>query len=348
MIKNISELKKKPLSFIKDFIQNCTIEEKIDAYYVSIEIQSKTSFVMYKANGQQVSRTDTILNEMWSWLINDWTWLRRVNEDWFNNHIGYRIYMFYFPSDKPILTKYREDVCYLIDRIEYNEVVIDEPYYEMENMEMLDKFRIKFKDTLQKNYDINDVLSKIETESFDKLFKSIIDFEHSVIYAVDEPEGYILKWGKKHIYQIQSNRKQNRVASADKSAYEYLLLNFIKFWKNNDMVNRIDRHSYDMTVCNFFNSYIMSYEKETGVLDRNIDSDSIESPCIGHRFDLCYNNIPNDTTIQLCKENTLYKNIFKVLLVNLKRKKLYKQCVLMSQKNIDDWNEIVQTISNLA
>ena len=54
MIKDITQIGNKPVSFIKEFINNCTIEEKIDTHYVIVEITSKQTITIKKATGKVV------------------------------------------------------------------------------------------------------------------------------------------------------------------------------------------------------------------------------------------------------------------------------------------------------
>ena len=105
MIKNITQIGNKPVSFIKEFINNCTIEEKIDTHYVIVEITSKQTITIKKATGKVVDRVDMILNSMWSQLVTDWNFIKLANQDLFKEHVGYNISMFYFPSNKPLLTE---------------------------------------------------------------------------------------------------------------------------------------------------------------------------------------------------------------------------------------------------
>ena len=135
-----------------------------------------------------------------------------------------------------------------------------------------------------------------------------------------------------------------RRAYSEHAQYEYLLLAFLKFWRNNDLTSLIDQ-SYVKSVCHLFNAFIHE-EKNTHIIENNVDISGLENPCVGHRFDICYTNIPNEITVQLCKENELYKNIFKILLVNLRKKKSSKNTVLISENNIKEWNDIVKTIDN--
>ena len=57
--------------------------------------------------------------------------------------------------------------------------------------------------------------------------------------------------------------------------------------------------------------------------------------------------ITNPKTLALCNESELYKNIFKILLANLKSIKKKKYCVYMNDKQIKQMNNIVKSIKNI-
>lgn len=351
MIKDIEELKNKQKEHVIRFIENCTIEEKIDAYFVCVELRSRNNMVFIKANGKTIDRCDLILNEMWQQLIKDWSLFKIVNQEWFNSHIGYKIYMFYLPCNKPILTEYKDNVSYIIDRMELGQKVITYNCKdEMKNMKFLDKFNIQFKTLLSRKETSNEIIENKVDEAiksntpYKDILLSLIDPEKAIIYAKKEPEGYIFKSGK-HIYQTITDRTQNRNASAEKTQYEYLLLDFIKFWNSDENIVSLLDSNYIKTVCNLFNHYIDIREKNS-FLSNNFEGSSLESPCVGKRFDVCYTNIPDEKTVSLCKEKLLYKNIFKILLVNLKRMKDTKHRILMNARTSEQWNDIVRTISN--
>lgn len=361
MIKNVEELKERHLSFIADFLENCTVEEKIDAYYVSIEIVSKHHIAFMKANGRVIDRADTILNEMWQTLQNDWTYFRMANEEWFHNHIGYKLYMFFMPVNKPLMTEYDSSVRYVIDRIESAnyEIVLsgDEISKEIEGMQFTDRFGIRVKKNMKRYNFSADSIENIMNEfkaskkagtefSFTAILQSIINYNNSEVFAAIEPEGYIFKHGKKNIYQIINNPEIVREVEQERSQYEYLLIDFNKFIKNIDIIRFMQSNDYCKIVCDLFNEYIINYEKVEHTIENNINVDSIEPPCVGHRFGMYYNNIPNDLTISLCKENKMYENIFKILLVNLKKCKKEEHCILMNKMVIKEWNELVKMIEN--
>ena len=50
MINDIEKLKIRSSKYIKEFMQGCTIEEKIDTHYITIDIISRNAIVFKKAN----------------------------------------------------------------------------------------------------------------------------------------------------------------------------------------------------------------------------------------------------------------------------------------------------------
>ena len=126
-------------------------------------------------------------------------------------------------------------------------------------------------------------------------------------------------------------------------------MDFIRFWDELEDVDRFNTAGdYVKTVCALFNEYINNGEKYTHKIENNIDETSLEPPCLGTRFDMGLEYVPDNTTRELCTEKVLYKNIFKVLLVNLKKPKKVQHCLLMNQDKVEQWNSIVKTIKNLT
>ena len=160
MLKDISELVKKSENFVRTFISECSIEEKIDTYYVGVDIKSRNNIAFLKSKGKVIDRNDLIINEMWQQFINDWTFFKSVNEEWFAQHVGYTVYMFYFPCQKPLMTKYKDNIRYLIDRVVYKGMKYSIEG-EMGNLNMLDKFMIRFKHRLTKNYDMDIIINEL-------------------------------------------------------------------------------------------------------------------------------------------------------------------------------------------
>ena len=342
MIKSIEQIKTKPVSFIREFINNCFIEEKIDAHYINIEITSKNNITVKKASGKIIDRIDMILNNMWGELVTDWNFIKLINSHLFSTHVGYNIYLFYFPSNKPLLTEYKQDVKYLIDRITFNNENINVESF-VNQIKLKDKFNIKVKHKLNKILN-NDILSTITGDNklnlnYTDIFNSLID-SNNKLWAVNKPEGYIFKWDK-NLYQLIYNERQKIIP--EKTQLEFLLCDFINYCKTHNYQDKIQT-SYVKTVCTLFNDYIINCEEQTHNIENNINIDSIQSPSFNMNNDICYEYIPDIITINLCKKNELYKSIFKVLLANLKHNKDYKKCIYMNNKQVDIWNTIIKYI----
>ena len=340
MIKNIEKIKDKSVSYIRQFINNCTIEEKIDTHYVTVEITSKTNITVKKSSGKIIDRVDMILNSMWGQLVTDWNYIRLANKDLFESHIGYNISMFYFPNDMPLSTKYKPDIRYLIDRITFNDESQDVDVF-INSLKMKDSFCIKAKRKLSKNLEninLKDINGDTkQTINYTKLFMDIIDREN--LLAEKDPEGYILKSNGK-LYQILLIRPE--VNMPGKSQYEYVLCDFINYCKHNRYQDKITTN-YVKTVCALFNDYIINWEQRKHNIENNVDINSIQPPTLGTLFDIGIEYIPDLITIKLCS-NELYKSIFKILLANLKRGKDNKRCIYMNKQQVDSWNNIMKNI----
>lgn len=346
MINSIQKLGDKSQKYIRDFLKNCSIEEKIDTHYIIVEIISANDIKIKKSNGNEIDRVDLILNSMWNKLFLDWNYLKLSNKEWFTSHIGYSIKMFYFPCDTPLTVTYDSKIRYVFDKVIYNGVEYD-PKNILSNIKFPDVYNVDYKCSLKKVDDpckiYSDMLNNLSDDlqiTMQEVFLNIIDKENSKIFAANSPEGYIFKYGNK-IYQVLLTHRQK--IEQEKSSYEFLLSDFIKYCKLHNYTDKIGQ-SYTKTVCNLFNDYIINYEKQTHVIENNIDTNGIESPYLGAKFDLGYEYIPDQVTKTLCQESVLYKNIFKVLLANLRRGKDFSHCIYMSKREVDDWNNIMKSI----
>lgn len=340
MLKDISLIKNKSVNFIKQFICNCSIEEKIDTHYIIVEITSKQNITIKKASGKHIDRIDMILNDMYGQLITDWNYIRLANQDLFKKYIGYNISLFYFPNNKPLNTEYKKNIRYVIDRFTYNNENKNINEF-LSKLLLKDEFNIIFKHNLNKKTDSIDIEKITEknkdTIDYKTLFLSIID--KNDLLAVNDPEGYVLKY-KNNIYQITLSEQPQIIN--EKTQYEYVLCDFINYCKQTNYITKIT-NNYIKTVTQLFNDYIINWESKYHNIEHNVDIASIQPPTIGTMFDIGYEYIPDNITIKLCK-NELYKSIFRILLANLRKSRDYKYSIFMNNKQVDNWNLIYKNI----
>ncbi|WQJ53292.1 MAG: hypothetical protein [Wendovervirus sonii] len=346
MIKDISRIKEHNPKYIKDFMEGCVIEEKIDTHYITIDIVSRSDIKIKKANGNEIDRVDLILNSMWNNLFFDWNFLKVKNTEWFNSHVGYTIKLFYIPCTKPLMTEYDSNIRYIFDKVIFNGHELDTEYI-ISDLIFPKVYNIDYKKKMQKNHNINDLynehIDKVLSgdEDIKDMFLKLIDTENSKKFAVNEPEGYIFKYNNK-LFQLILNNKERKIEQ-EKSSYEFVLSDFIKFCKTNNYTEKIVP-SYVVTICNLFNDYIINNEKKTHYMENMVNPESIEAPYLGEKFDIGYECIPDQLTKTLCKESLLYKNIFKILLANLRRGKDFSHCIYLNKKEVDAWNNIMKSL----
>jgi hypothetical protein len=304
-----------------------------------------------------IQREDMILNSMYGRLAKDMQIFRMMNERWFFEHRGCSVYMFFVPCRKPILTEYMSGTNYIIDRIVLPDgtLLSEEETEEFCHLNSSEKFGIRRLRPLKKfdGADCDLFASRIKSGETDWI-DDFIDFSSSEIFAAGVPEGYIFRLGRKYVMQYVCEMQDGygakaRVGSNEKSQFEFFLSDFASYWDSDESIeHNLVSNDYVKSVCNLFNGYITNREKPAHKIENNITETSLEPPCVGERFDIGYEYIPDATTKALCAEKTLYANIFKVLLANLRRKKNKDHTIFMNREKVEKWNEIVTTIGNMC
>lgn len=342
-LKRIDTINSKPVSFIKSFINNCTIEEKIDTHYVIVEITTKNSITIKKSSNKPIDRVDLILNNMWSKITTDWNYIRLANKEWFESHVGYTFYMFFLPTQKPLLTTYKPNITYIIDRILYNDELMDVSNI-INSLKMLDQFHIHIKTALNKIDNVFEICQSITGENkktldFNNIFLALLKNNDNIL-ALYKPEGFIYKWNN-NVYQYLYEDPVK--ISPEKTQYEFLLCDFIQYCKSKSYIDKIES-GYIKTICSLFNDYIINWESLRHNIENNIDINGITPPTNAENVDIGYEYIPNVVTLNLCKQNVLYKRIFCVLLSNLRKIKTHPG-IYMSDKQQHEFNNIVKNIN---
>lgn len=365
-IKNISALFELSNNNIKKFLTSCSISEKMNTHYVKISIISPNNIICLKGNNEVVTQTDIILNKMWRNYIEDWTLIKNNPgfKEFAKRYIGCTLGLYYFPNHIPLGTEYefKGERCYIINKIydNYNKANISlniafkelKFYMGISGLVNPDgKYSIAQDNPLY--FDViklNEILDKISDTNTEEIIKDIKDaIVADFVYATDTKHvNYILK-SDKHQYQLldeDAPDSKNIIDSKERTSYEFVLCDFMKFFHQHNMMSKV-RGSYRNIICYLFNEYITKFEAETHTLENNILPESIEPPHVGYDHGDSINDsvyVPNTLTRQLCNSSILYRNVFKLLLANLKVYKHKKYCVYMNDEQIGALNTIVHAI----
>lgn|SRR5574344_280739 len=352
MIKIIDDIKNKNINEQINFFNQCSIEEKIDGHFVSIQIISKNKIKFFKSNKQEVTRVDMILNDMWKKLINEWNLILFGNKQYLETHIGYLYNIFFIPNKKTLNTIYKSGITYIIHRISINN--IEKDYYKdfinlikipqilketnSDNFIVPQLKNIKIKQ--EKNFYKNNLQlwnnNQLSTNEF--LFKLI---NKNSLYSENLPEGLIFR-NKNIVYQFLCTDYIFKKDIYSKSPCEFILINFLKFCKLHQNYIDLITKDYVKSVCNIFEEYINFVNVKE--IEKNININDLEPPYLGSKPLINYEYIPNEKTKTLCQLNKFYENIFKILLVNLKKYKNEKFCILMNKEQCQNLNIIIKNI----
>lgn len=332
-------------------MKKCIFEEKFDTHYVKVKILGSKKIVCCKSDGRAVTSEDIILNKMWSDYVEDFAYLQTTQEfqDFIKENVGCTLGLFYFPCHKPINIKYnfKSDRLYILHQIydnyeKYEKLLshnIHPNIHMPTDFSNIDKgFEIYYPEYHYISEPMADIL--YDTCKWEPTLKN------SWCENIDDIE-YIFHY-KNRYYQISNNKEYNiKPEHTERSSYEFVLCDFINFF-NQFNIEQL-RGSYKQIVCTCFNAYIENWEKTTNYINNNVDASALLPPHIGymHPDNIKPPYITNPKTLALCNESELYKNIFKILLANLKSIKKKKYCVYMNDKQIKQMNNIVKAIKNI-
>lgn len=363
--KNIDDLIACPPDNIRSYLKDCKVFEKINTHYVKIHIISPDNIICCKANGDRVTQIDIILNGMWRHFIEDWSYIK--------NNPGFRLFakhykgcifgMYYFPNHNPLGTEYSfpTERCYLMNQC------YDTYSHAELSISIVYKFLKKCMGVMVTDMDKRYTLIPVEELKFDdSRLDNLLDSDEvltgsgivNCLYDDDEQPimskdrcldnlAVVLKSGHR-CYEILPETTTDSCKVADykeRSSYEFVLCDFVKFFNERNMIGKL-RGTYRNIVCYLFNEYITSWEKPSGYIKHNVNPEFIMPPHVGydHKDSIIPAYVPNTLTRKLCDENLLYRNIFKLLLANLKTMKSPKYCVYMNNEQIGALNTIVQAI----
>lgn len=182
--------------------------------------------------------------------------------------------------------------------------------------------------------DIDKLIEKINISDFSSI-KDCFAINDKTIYAESGFDDISLVFSdNKNYFQI-NKECSGYIKDTEYTSYEYVLCDFLDYWKqNHERLIPGLRGTYRYIICTLFNDYILNWESKNKKIENNILPDVLVPAKFGYDHGDCINQIyvPNRMTLKLCAENLLYRNIFKILLVNLQQYKNFKYCVYMNKR----------------
>lgn len=322
---------------IKDDISLISsIEEEINASYLTAKVDSKVKITFYKKN-KKIQQKDFILN---GWLI-------RLNEDFIKLIssckeeelkliIGSSIEFFFIPNRSGIYSEYEGNYAYIIRRIKnhMNEEIFSQDIHNniIENL---------FNNELFICYHYLD-LKKITYTSiyyFDDLKK---------IYKSEclnkNPYGFIIR-NRNNIYKIKNPESQRFSDFMSEVPLEGVLSEFLKTFTYEDLeeLSKNFSSNYVMNVCIIFINFIQKRKDDPHFL-KGISPEDLNPPYIGEIPPIGLSMIPSPMVKQLCKESLMYENIFKILLNSLSKKK--RRFLFLNDEKLDLFNKMIRLIES--
>ena len=303
---------------------------------------------------------------MWARFIEDFNIIKgnAAFRDFCKKYQGCVLNFFYFPCKKPLGTEYNlygKERLYMLSQcynnIQKEEKNLDEVYADLWKVVESEEFQkavgSRFGFVKQYFFKVSKpevLLEKIDSESYGEI-ADCFDYEPTQIISTAGIDNTSLVFHKdKHYFQLNKESYIEEMPDNEYTSYEFVLCDFLDFWKHNkEQLIPVMHGTYRNIICGLFNAYITQWEIPNKKIVNNILPEAIQPMKIGwdHGDSINPVYVPNKMTLGLCQRSELYRNIFKILLINLQIFKKFKFCVYMSRDQVKQFNEISQTINSL-
>ena len=333
---------------LKDFLQavpsdakgfDIVVEEMIDAPFVSVVLdQENYTYSILKSNGEEVSTVDIILNSMYA-DISEFvkTVFAKLNE---KDYRYAKFGMFYFPSETPRSTTYTKYVGKFMLSYVHGGITEADIFASSDKWLTVTPYIITYQYT-QKVY--VDILNYVNGDE-DALFTaSLLTGAYKRIDKnrthIQDMEGIVVKTPYGNFKLTLHKTKEVTDISERKMCRDLIMKDFIRWFYNEDV--RPINDTYQNIVCNLFLKYVNTTDISTRY---SFEADLLTPPIVGYVGDITYELLDDNNVIEICKHNSILKGIFKILL-NALRKPLKKHSGdILTQKDVDDFNHIIETI----
>lgn len=365
MLRGLDDFLKKPKAYKKRFLLNCEIQEKVSAFYFHVRILSESKVVVYKSDYKEIKQEDIILNKMWKDPVEEIPEILFKNPDVTKQMIGWTLSFFYFPTEKPLVVKYdlsgwwKYLLAFATDE-KRRPVDIDSisDWIDLSNYSSLVRHKgYTLKDEERTEEDKKLVEQALRADTVDSMLQwieKIVDSSdkktNMIASSLQEAEGVVLRW-KGDIYQVVYNSPKRDVKD-NRLSLEFFIHSFCRWLRENEWQEQV-KSTYVNTVCSLFYCYWKAWMSDKKKLEvfkyYNIKAEDLESPTFGYYPGTCYELITHKQVRELCMNDPLLDNMFKILLNALKKTKTMREgSMLVSEDDIRVWNDCVAFIKKYA
>lgn len=331
------------------FTNNLILTEKMNMFYFKV-IVTPISCNIISHNHKMITNIERVINDVWeevfSFVDNE---IEKKKEYITSKYGSVAIGFFYCPVEKPLSIKYEK---FFNTDIKNNKFIIS-------NIKRLDT---------KKYVDISDFCTDIKLLNIrgmgggPKILypNSFLSILNSFIHK-DTTKEELIKYLQKNMTTFSGNdftdieglvfsergktyqmiikdvidRKEY-----DRKEYECIIKDFISFWYNKKD-NKLEKE-YTKNI----NKLFLEYVNSTNIFINNIfNQEKLIPPGNNYIGELNYKLIKNDTIKTICRVNSIYKNVYRILYKGLKQYKKYNtHLVYLTEEDIKKWNNIVDII----
>jgi hypothetical protein len=304
-MKNFTEATEKEISYLRS--HPCEIIEKLDMIYFKVVI-SESGLSVFNSKNKEITQVDCIVNSVYNNIMNYVHDVIAYRTDDILEMFGpCRIGIFYHPVARTNVISYNS--------VSYKFILCD--FYTDD----------KSKNDEQK---LSDLLALIERPLI-KRFESLPEFSYtdpeSVINiltdgktwsgnGIDDIEGIIIQ-SPKYRFQIVETDTTSKLEKESKKLYRDTVLENLAnvvFDQNIDVAT-LKGNDYVEKACSLFLEYIT----KTNLMSKMyIEPEDLLPPTSGYIGDLVLTRLPSTVRL-ICKGNSIYKNILRIILVTFNR-----------------------------
>lgn len=321
------------------------VEEKLDAPFFKIYISNDGVICIKKANDKELDFVDYTINSIYKDVIDFSDKLAEKLKD--GSKYEYRLDLFYFPVATPRSITYEqfEGKYVLSDMWELS----GEDYVKKDYEDSFKLLHEKLGDVLYKKpYQLRTIDDKLialiekYTNGTDSELMFISKLFGKTIKSSDiiKAEAYIFRIGTS-VLKVTLNEKESLDDEVErKMSRDIVLKDFIDwFWSNNIKIPT--GLIYIDTVSELFLEYI----NHTDVLNKySLTEDDMTPPFVGYIGSIDTSFISNKIVVAIIENDPTRRAIYKILLAALRKHIYKKKDDILTNKNVDDFNEIVEKI----